>query len=166
MFERVATGDAGIIARGLLILLTIIVIGVGVAEHQLAALTQRPEQERFFYIGRNQEHVYSAYAFGYGFTLGSVYSLGNISLTERSIVLKFSHHTVIIPTKVEIDGSRLWYWFSVWHRQFVEEAFATKKKAIEYWNQAKPYIETASQYIRARTQYAIQQLSEYIREYR
>lgn len=163
MFERVAAGDTGLIARGLLILLAIIVIGVGVADHQLNALTQRPEQERFFYIGRNQEHVYSAYAFGYGLTLGSVHSMGNISLTDRSVILKFSDHTVTIPTKIEVDGSRLWYWISVWQRQFTEEALAAKKKSIEYWDQAKPYIETVSQYIRGRTQYVIQQMREYIR---
>ncbi|MDF2570095.1 MAG: hypothetical protein K0R55_1699 [Sporomusa sp.] len=166
MFERTAAGETGIIARGLLILLLIIVIGVGVAEHQLTTLTQRPEQERFFYIGRNQEHVYSAYVFGYGLTLGSVYSLGNISLTDRNFMLKFAGHTITIPTKVEVDGSRLYHWLFVWHRQFVEEAFATKKKSIEYWNQAKPYIENISQTIRDKSQYAIQQMSEYIREYR
>ncbi|HWR42766.1 hypothetical protein [Sporomusa sp.] len=166
MFERVEAGDIGIIARGLLILLTIIVIGVGVAEHQLGTLTQRPGQERFFYIGRNQEHVYSAYAFGYGLTLGSVYSWGNISRTERSIVLNFADRAFIIPTKVEVDGSQFWYWFGVWHRQFVEEAFIAKKRAIEYWNQAKPYIEANFQKARDKTQCAIQQIGEYIREYR
>ncbi|MDF2572299.1 MAG: hypothetical protein K0R22_2982 [Sporomusa sp.] len=167
MFERVAASDAGIIARGLLILLAIIVIGVGVAEHQLGTLTQRPGQERFFYIGRNQEHVYSAYAFGYGLTLGSVHSLGNISLTEqRSIVLRIAEHTITIPTRVVIDGLQLWYWIDIWRNQFVDEAFTVKKRAIEYWNQARPYIESALQKVRDKTQCAIQQMGEYIREFR
>ncbi len=167
MFERVAASDAGIIARGLLILLTIIVIGVGVAEHQLGTLTQRPGQERFFYIGRNQEHIYSAYAFGYGLTLESVYSFGNISFTEqRSLVLKFAERAITIPTQVKIDGVRLWYWIDVWHKQFVEEAFSAKTRIVEYWQQSRPYIETVLQKAREKTQGVIQQLEETIDEYR
>ncbi|QDR80956.1 hypothetical protein [Sporomusa termitida] len=167
MFERVAASDAGIIARGLLILLTIIVIGVGVAEHQLGTLTQRPGQERFFYIGRNQEHVYSAYAFGYGLTLESVYSFGNISLTEqRSLVLQVAERTITIPTQVKIDGGRIWYWLDIWHKQFVEEAVSAKQKISEYWHQTRPYVEAVLQKVREKTQAAIHKLDETIREYR
>ncbi len=166
MFERVATGDMGVIARGIFILLAIVVIGVGVAEHQLTTLTQRPEQERFFYIGRNQEHVYSAYAFGYGITLGNIYPLGHISMTDRNVVLHLGNYSISIPTKVEVNGSRLWYWLDVWYRQFVAEAFAAKKKLIEYWNQVKPYAESTFQILREQTQLAIQRINEYICEYR
>lgn len=167
MFERVAASDAGIIARGLLILLTIIVIGVGVAEHQLGTLTQRPGQERFFYIGRNQDHVYSAYAFGYGLSLERVYQLGNISLTEqRSLVLQVAERAITIPTQVKIDGMRLLYWLDIWHKQFVEEALTAKKNIVEYWHQTKPYVEAVLQKVREKAQGAIHKLDEMLREYR
>lgn len=160
------TGDFGLIARGLLILLAIVMIGVGVAEHQLGTLTQRPEQERFFYLGRNQEHVYSAYAFGYGLNLGNVCPLGNISIKEGSVVLGIANYSITFPTKIRVDGSRLWYWAEIWRRQFVTEAFQAKATAIEYWNQTRPYAESIFNNVRAHIQYANKQLNEYIREYR
>lgn len=166
MFERVVTGDMRIIARGLFLLLVIVVIGIGVAEHQLTTLTQHPYQERFFYISRNQDHVYSAYAFGYGLTLGSIHSLGQISVTNRNITLLIGNHSISIPTKIEINGSRIWYWLDVWHRQFVDEAFATKKKLVEYWYQVKPYTEAVLQALREQAQSVKQGINEYIREYR
>ncbi|MCM0760021.1 hypothetical protein M7775_15825 [Sporomusa sphaeroides DSM 2875] len=164
MFERVAANDIGIIARGLFILLAIIVIGVGLAEHQLTTLTQRPEQERFFYIGRNREDVYSAYAFGYGLTLGKIYPFVNISRTDHELVVHIANHAITIPAKIEIDGRFIGHWLDVWHRQFVDEAFAAKEQVLEYWNHIRPYIETAIQAVRTQAQAAIVQIKQYIGE--
>lgn len=166
MFERVAADDIGIIARGLFILLAIIIIGVGVAEHQLTTLTQRPEQERFFYIGRNREDIYSAYVFGYGLTLGKIYPFGYISRTYHEIVTNIASHSITIPAKIAIDETRVWYWLDVWYRQFVDEAFAAKEKVLEYWNHIKPYVETAFQALRLQAQWALAQIKQYISEYR
>ena len=166
MFERVPTGDIGLIARGLLILLAIVMIGVGVAEHQLGTLTQRPEQERFFYLGRNHEHVYSAYAFGYGLNLGKIYPLGSISIEEASVRLAIADYTVTFPTKIGLDGSRLWYWVDIWRRQFIAEAFAAKTTATACWNQARPYAEAILQNVRVQIQHANEELNEYLREIR
>lgn len=164
MFERVAATDIGIIARGLFILLAIIVIGVGLAEHQLTTLTQRPEQERFFYIGRNREEVYSAYVFGYGLTLGKIDSFAHISRTGHELVVHIVNHAITIPAKIEIDGKFIGYWLDVWYRQFVDEAFAAKEQVLEYWNHSKPYIETAFQTVRVQAQAAIVQIKQYIGE--
>lgn len=166
MFERVPTGDIGLIARGLIILLAIVMIGVGVAEYQLGTLTQRPEQERFFYLGRNQEYIYSAYAFGYGLNLGKLYPLGSISVEEANVQLAIANYTITFPTKIRIDGSRLWYWVDMWRRQFIAEAFAAKTTAIEYWNQARPYAESVFQNVRVQIQHATKQFNEYLRENR
>ncbi|WP_425057581.1 hypothetical protein SCACP_20990 [Sporomusa carbonis] len=166
MFGQLAAGDTRLIVRGLLILLAIVTIGVGVAEHQLATLTQRHEQGRFFYIGRNQEHVYSAYIFGYGITFSRVYLLGNISRTDHNIVLNIGDHAAVIPVKLEIDTSRLRYWLDVWRRQFVKEALTVRNDIITYWNQAKPYAGTAFEYLKNKSQNVMQQMVEYIHEYR
>lgn len=166
MFQRVAAADMRLIVRGLFILLTIIAIGVGVAEQQLAVLTQRPEQERFFYLGRNEEYMYSVYAFGYGLTLGTLYPFGTLSIAEHRVLLTIADYTVAIPTKIEIDNTRVWYWLDMWYRQFVEEAFASKNKLINYWGQLQPQVKELLQTLRAKTQNAIQQAGEYINEYR
>lgn len=167
MFERVAANDIGIIARGIFILLAIVIIGVGLAEHQLSTLTQRPEQERFFYVGRNREHVYLAYVFGYGLTLGTINPIAHISRTDYNIVVQIAQHSIVIPTKIEFcDSARVWYWLDVWYRQFVAEAFAAKEQVIEYWNHIKPYIESVFQTLKVQAQATIMQFKQLIHEYR
>jgi len=159
----VAASDTAIIARGLLILLTVIVIGVGVAEHQLATLTERLEQPRFFYIGRNQEHVYLAYVFGHGLTLGKA-PWDSIPSVQRNSVTSFPDYMARIAHRVEADGSRVRYWLDVWQQQFRTEAFAAKRKTHEYWQQAKPYLETAYQKMRSKLEQVRKQIAEYVRE--
>lgn len=132
MFQRVASPDMRLIIRGLFILVTIVGIGVGIVEHQMATLTQRPAQERW----------------------------------ESTVVTTITNYLIPLPIKIEIDGSELEYWLTVWHRQFVEEAFTVKKVAGEYWSQVKPYIEAALLTLRIKTWQAIQQMNEYISEYR
>lgn len=166
MFQRVTAKELKLIIRGVLVLLTIVALGVGVAEHQLTALTQRPVQERFFYIGRNDDHIYSAYAFGYGLTFGSMYPIGTLSLTQRSVRVTIADYTITVPTKIEIDGAKVWYWLAVWKQQFVTEAITAKKTADEYWRQVKPAVEDTFKILGMKTQQVKQQLEEYMREYR
>ncbi|WP_371370626.1 hypothetical protein [Sporomusa aerivorans] len=160
MSEQVKPGDSGVIARGLLVLAAIVVIGVGVAEHQLNTLTQRPEQERFFYIGRDQEHVYSAYVLGHGLSLGNLYPLCTISRTDHTVVLRFDKYALVVPARVEINGVQVLHWLDIWRQQFVEEAFAVKKKIMEYWIELKPYIKANVQTLKAEVQSIIQQITD------
>lgn len=163
MSKRVAASDTAIIARGLLLLLTVIVIGVGVAEHQLATLTERLEQPRFFYIGSNQEHVYTAYVFGHGLTLGKA-PWGNIQPVQRSSAISFPDYMARIAHRVEVEGLRVQCWLDVWQQQFRAEAFAAKNKIHEYWQQAKPYLEISYQKTRSKLETVRQQIAEFVRE--
>lgn len=166
MSGQVKPGDLRVITRGLIVLAAIVVIGVGVAEHQLNTLTQRPEQERFFYIGRSREHVYSAYVFGHGVSLENIYPLGTVERSAQSVRLHIGGHSLVIPTKIEINGLRALYWLDIWRGQFVEEAFRVRKKVAEYWTQCKPYIENGLQTLQTEGRRFSQQIGEYLREYR
>jgi len=132
MFRQVVTSDIRLIFRGLFILLTIIAVGVGIVEYQMATLTHRPAQE----------------------------------ILANSVVATIANYLIPVPIKIETDFSRLEYWLTIWHQQFVDEAFSAKQATGEYWQQVKPYIETALHTIRAKTWQVMQQMDEYIREYR
>ncbi|TWH48751.1 hypothetical protein [Sporomusa sp. KB1] len=132
MFRQVVTPDIRLIIRGLFILLTIIAVGVGIVEYQMATLTHRPVQEIF----------------------------------ANSVIVTIANYLIPVPMKIETEFSRLEYWLAVWHQQFVDEAFRAKQVAGEYWKQVKPYVDTASQTLRTKTWQGVQQLDEYIREYR
>ncbi|CQR72088.1 hypothetical protein SOV_19760 [Sporomusa ovata DSM 2662] len=132
MFRQVVTPDIRLIIRGLFILLTIIAVGVGIVEYQMATLTHRPAQDIFAY----------------------------------RVVVTIANYLIPVPMKIETYFSRLAYWFTIWQQQFVEEAFSAKKAAGEYWKQSKPYIEAAMHNLRIKTRQGVQQMDEYIREYR
>lgn len=132
MFRQVVTSDMRLIIRGLFILLTIIAIGVGIVEYQMATLTHRPAQEIF----------------------------------ANSVVVTIANYLIPVPMKLETEFSRLEYWLTIWHQQFVDEAVNAKKAAGEYWNQTKPYVEAAMHMLRTKTWHGVQQMDEYIREYR
>ena len=132
MSRQVVISDIRLIIRGLFILLTIVAVGVGIVEHQMATLTQRPAKEHL----------------------------------ESGVVVTITNYISPLLSKIEIDRVRLGYWFAIWHQQFVEEAFTAKKTAGEYWRRAKPYVEAALQTLRVKTGQVVQQMDEYIREYR
>ncbi len=164
MFQRVAATDTKLIISGLIILLTIVTVGVGIVEHQLATLTQRPAQERLFYIGRNEKpSSYLVHVFGYGITFDNIFPQTAISLTDNNLVITIVHRSIKIPINARLQVK---HWFGIWHQQFVNEALLAKKTAGEYWRQTKPYVEAAFQKLKLKIQEAIDKTEEHIREYR
>ncbi|BBB92770.1 MAG TPA: hypothetical protein PKA28_02905 [Methylomusa anaerophila] len=141
MFNRLMAHDAAIVARGLLLLLLIIFIGVGVAEHQLAGLTQKSEGSMFFHIGRSKEYRYSVYLFGQGAQLKCLYQVGTISNAGRDLFIKIADKYFVVPTQVEYDMGNFYYWANLWRRQFSDEACKTKQSIQQHMLIVKPIIE-------------------------
>ncbi|MGL5511720.1 MAG: hypothetical protein ACRDBM_00570, partial [Sporomusa sp.] len=88
----------------------------------------------------------------------------NIPSVQLSSVTSFPDYIARIAQRVEVNGLRVRYWLDVWQQQFQAEAFAAKKKTHEYWQQAKPYLETAYQKTKSTLVQARKQITEYVRE--
>lgn len=84
----------------------------------------------------------------------------------NSVVVTIANYFIPVQIKIETEYSRLEYWLAIWYQQFVDEAFSAKKAAGEYWKQVKPYVEAALHTLRTKTWQGVQQMNEYIREYR
>ncbi|MBP2637926.1 MAG: hypothetical protein H6Q72_3833 [Firmicutes bacterium] len=169
MLQRAAATDTKLIIKGLMLLVTIVIVGVGIVEHQMAALTQRPVQERLFYIKSNTDYRFLAPMQGYVTAVDKgIWPDTLVSLTEDKLVVTIGQHSFKLPIKLQSEINKLKekHWFALWHQQFVDEAVKTKEKAWQYWQQIKPYIETTFQKVKVKSRLALEKLEENIREYR
>lgn len=169
MLQRSAATDTKLIIKGLMLLMTIVIVGVVIVEHQMAALTQRPVQDRLFYMGSNSEYDFFEPMQRYvaGFNKG-IWPDTLLLLTEDKIVVTFGHHSFKLPIKVQSEINRLKdkHWFALWRQQFVEEAVKTKARAGQYWQQIKPYIEATFQKVKVKSRLLIEKLEENFSECR
>jgi hypothetical protein len=169
MLQRAAATDTKLIIKGLMLLVTIVIVGVGIVEYQIAALTQRPAQERLFYIGSGTGHTFLTDMQGYVTAVDKrIVPEARISLTEDKMVITIGQQSYKLPIKLqsEINTWKEKSWFALWHKQFVDEAAKTKEIAWQYWKQIKPYIETAFQNLKVKSRLAVETLEEWFREYR
>lgn len=167
MLQRAAANDTKLIIKGLMLLMTIVIVGVGIVEHQMAVLTQRPVQERLFYIGSNGDQRFIASI------RGAVSAFDkdiwpSLSLTEAKLVVTIGQHSFKLPIKLQSEFNRIKAksWFALWHQQFVDEAVKTKQVTWQYWQEIKPYIETTFQYLKVKSRLIIDKIEENVREYR
>lgn len=169
MLQRAAATDTKLVIKGLMLLVTIVIVGVGIVEYQIAALTQRPAQERLFYMGSTAERGLLTYVQGYVTMFDKrIVPDAHISLTEDNIVIAIGQHSYKLPIKLQSEINRVKEkrWLDFWHKQFMDEAVKTKEIVWQYWNQIKPYMETAFQNLKAKSRLAVEKLEESIREYR
>ncbi len=132
MFCLVEYREIRLLLRGLFILLSVIVIGVSVSERQLHSLTQQENPDHAFSIIRNQSEVYTVYILGIGYTMRTIYPVGEIIHTDKNVMIKTPEHDITIPTYIEIDCTKELVFLEEEAKLLVTEAFKYKQKLELY----------------------------------
>jgi hypothetical protein len=112
VFCSLAYRDVLMIARGLIILVVVIALGLSVAEQQLNTLTQRQEFVRIFDINRNREGVYTMEVLGSDCSISAVYAIAEIKNQDASVSIKAPLVTWTIPKYLYIDCRKELAWLT------------------------------------------------------
>jgi len=132
MFCPLPYRDTLIVLRGLLILVVVIMLGVSVSERQLNSLTQRQESVRVFNINCDYDGVYSIYILGSSYNLHAVYPVGEMINNDKNIIIKAAHHSIIIPTYIEIDCKKELLLLELWDQLLIDNGFKFKQSLEIY----------------------------------
>ncbi|MBP2626378.1 MAG: hypothetical protein H6Q68_1089 [Firmicutes bacterium] len=132
MFCSLEYRDAIIVFRGLLILVVVIILGVSVSERQINSLTQRQDGVRVFSMNCDHRSVYSIYILGSSYNMSAVYSVGEIINNDKAIIIKTSHHHIVIPTYIEIDCKKAFILLDLWAKLLVDKGFDFKQSLELY----------------------------------
>ncbi|MBC8015360.1 MAG: hypothetical protein H7X79_06400 [Sporomusaceae bacterium] len=132
MFYLLEYRDALVVARGLLILAVVIILGVSVSERQLNTLTQRHESVQVFNITFDQKGVYSIRLLGSSYTISAFYSVGEMINNDKAIIIKTTNHHFIIPTYIEIDCRKELVLLDLWARELADKGFKYKQHIHSY----------------------------------
>lgn len=132
MFYLLEYRDAMMVARGLLILAVVILLGVSVSERQLNTLTQRHESVQVFNITCDQKGVYSICLFGSSYTMSALYPVGEMINSDTAIIINTTNQHFVIPTYIEIDCRQEIAMLDVWARLLVDKGFNYKQKLHLY----------------------------------
>ena len=127
MFCPLAYRENIMILRGVLVLVIVIMLGVVVTEQQLSSLTQRQESMGTFNITCDKSRTYSIYLLESNYKVRACYSLGEIGIQDKNIVLKTGVHSVSIPTYIQFDCKKELILLELWTRLLVEDAFKFKQ---------------------------------------
>lgn len=137
MLIRPASSEITMIFRGLIVLMLVVLLGVSLAESQLNTLTQRQECVEVLNIHRGKTGIYSFYLLGMDYNVRGVYDIARIRNSDKEIVIEASGYKLAIPTYAEFNYSQLQSICSLWHTQFVAEAFKFKNSFIQYTQEIK-----------------------------
>lgn len=133
MEVKINDGNMKVIGRGLLLLLTIIVVGVMAAETQLNNLTKRSDFVQFLNVRRTFDS-YCFYVFGSSYKLSAMKYLGGLSNTDTDITYQTDDKKFVIPTKMAIEADAVWQW-AVLERQHVVSELQNQKKVMYYYSE-------------------------------
>lgn len=136
MFIRPALSEMLVIGRGLLVLTIAILIGVSVAEQQLTTLTQRRDDVEAFNVKRNIDNTYSFYMLGESLTIRAVYPVLRIINNDDGFAIEAAGRKVEIPGYIHAASYDISTMYSLWHRQFIGEAFKFKSDLERYAKEA------------------------------
>jgi hypothetical protein len=140
MFVRLATSDAWVICRGLVIFLFVVVLGVAVAENQINTLTQQQDCVQVFNVRHGQTGIYTAYVLGNSYSVSAVYQVAKVMTNDTAIIVEVTGYSFAIPTYVYIDSKKIILQLDLWVKQFVEEAFRTKHTLEDYMREIRQRI--------------------------
>ncbi|MEN6413306.1 MAG: hypothetical protein ABFC84_11205 [Veillonellales bacterium] len=132
MFIRPASSELINIARGLLVLLLIIIAGVVAAESQINSLTQRQDCVQVLNMKRDFPGGYTAYFFGQVYHIQAVYPVAKILNQDHDMIITAGNYQIVIPTKMDLDAGQARQRFTLWVKPITGEAFQCKYSLQRY----------------------------------
>jgi hypothetical protein len=139
---RLAAADMFVLGRGFIALAMVVLLGVATAEYQMNDMTQRQSFVQVANIRRDEiAGVYSAYLLGSSYRLKAIYPVAGIRNTPQSVTLEAAGMRLTVPTVVSFDLQKMNYWLALWRRQFVSEAFETKRQLENYLLMLRPMLQ-------------------------
>ncbi|VBB06104.1 Hypothetical protein LUCI_1319 [Lucifera butyrica] len=127
MFLHSDYSESQFIWRGVIVLITIILLGVVVAEKQLNGLTQREQVVQSFNLARNEQGTYTVYFLGFHKKLRALYGFGRITGSRQAMCLEAGNDKITIPLVLYFDLKFITAAGNVWFQQFETEALKTGK---------------------------------------
>jgi hypothetical protein len=117
--------------RSFLIVLSVIIIGVTVAEKQVNSLTQRQDITKAFNISE-QRGIYSGYLLGYEYSTSFSYPVGKIYNNDQELVMKIQDFVITVPLRVQVDLSSAMALAYEGKDEFIDKSMKTKQNFEKY----------------------------------
>jgi len=133
--------DVRMLARGLVVLFLIIVVGVDTAEGQLNDLTLRETCVQALNMKRDdQAGFYDVFVLGTDFRFKAMYRLAGLSNEDGKLIVNMADQQFTIPTMMHFELEQTRAWVNLAREQCVQQALQDKKVLADRLGSLRKFI--------------------------